>query len=73
MAQRARYQPPGARPGKRAGVRMAIKTFKAKIALDSFRSQEITVQADNAVKAKELIKLQYGNAKIVSGPHEVRR
>lgn len=52
---------------------MAKKLFKATIAIDSFRSQEIMVEADDSSKAKKLIQMQYGNAKILSGPHEVRR
>lgn len=51
---------------------MAIKTFKFKIILKSGSVQEIRVQADNSLKAKELMKLQYNDPKILNGPIEVR-
>ena len=76
MAQRARYQPPGSRAGQRAGVIMAVKTFKAIIYVGrpgSGTTQEIQVQADNIFKAKDLINMQYGNPKFYSQPVEVRR
>lgn len=50
---------------------MAVKTYKAKIKLKS-GLQEITVQADNIFKAKEMIEAQYGKGIIFSGPTESR-
>ncbi len=52
---------------------MATKLYKAKIVLKSGSIQEITVQADDPVKAKDLINMQYGNPKFFSNPQEVRR
>ena len=69
----ARCQPPGSRVGKHAGVTMALKTFTAKIFLPKGGTQEIMVQADDVFKARDIIKMQYGNPKLFSGPTEVRR
>ena len=52
---------------------MATKTYKAKIYISSYQTQEVVVQADDNVKAKKLIDLQYNKPKYVTGPQEVRR
>ena len=49
---------------------MATRTYKAKIRLKS-GIQEVTVQADNYFKAKEMLEAQYGKRSIYSGPSEV--
>ncbi len=40
-------------------------TFKARILLPGGAQQEVTVQADNQVKAKALIEAQYGRGSII--------
>lgn len=50
---------------------MTVKIWAAKIRLKS-GIQEITVQADNYFKAKEIIETQYGKGSIFSGPTEKR-
>ena len=50
---------------------MATRTFKAKIRLKS-GIQEVTVQADNYFKAKEMLEAQYGKGSIFVGPTEKR-
>ena len=52
---------------------VATKTYKAKIYISSYQTQEVVVQADDNVKAKKLIDLQYNKPKYVTGPQEVRR
>ncbi|WP_428489512.1 hypothetical protein [Rhodopila sp.] len=46
---------------------MPIHTFTAKIKLKS-GVQEVTLQADNYFKAKEMLEAQYGKGTIFSGP-----
>ena len=46
---------------------MAAKTFRAKIKL-KHGTQDITVQADDVFKAKEMIEAQYGKGCLFSGP-----
>ena len=49
---------------------MAGKTYKARIKLKS-GSQEVTVQADNYLKAREMLEALYGKGCIISGPDTV--
>jgi hypothetical protein len=51
---------------------MAAKTWKAKIKLKS-GVQEVTVQADNLLKAKDMLEAQYGKGSIIWGPAQVLR
>jgi hypothetical protein len=50
---------------------MAIKTWKITIKLKS-GTQQTTIQADTALKAKEMVEAQYGKGCILSGPTPVR-
>ncbi len=50
---------------------MATKTYKAKIKLKT-GYQDVTVQADDTFKAKEMLEMQYGKGPIFSGPALVR-
>jgi hypothetical protein len=65
------YRHVGARCGDPIGGTMATRTFKAKIRLKS-GIQEVTVQADNYFKAKEMLEAQYGKGSIFVGPTEKR-
>lgn len=47
---------------------MATKTYKARIRLSSGGGQNITVDADSAYNAKQMIEAQYGKGCILSGP-----
>ena len=51
---------------------MATKTFKAKVKLAS-GVQEVTVQADDFAKAKEMLEAQYGKGSVVSPPVQVNK
>ena len=51
---------------------MAVKTYKATIKIKSgmsWVSQEVTIQADNPVKARAMLEMQYGKGCILVGPH----
>jgi len=65
------YRHVGDRCGDAIGGTMATRTFKAKIRLKS-GIQEVTVQADNYFKAKEMLEAQYGKGSIFIGPTEKR-
>jgi len=52
---------------------MTPKTYKASIQLKNGQRQEITVQADNVPKAKQLIEMQYGKGCIKTAVVEVRK
>lgn len=49
-----------------------IKTFKAKIKLSNGQYQDVTVQADNSVKARLMLEAQYGKGTVKVGPTEAR-
>jgi len=51
---------------------MAVKTWKAVIRLKSGGVQDVRVQADNHVEAKELLEMQYGKGCVWRGPTKVR-
>lgn len=51
---------------------MAIKTYKFKIILKNGSSQEVHIKADTTFNAREILKSQYDNPKILTGPTEVR-
>lgn len=51
---------------------MATKTYKAKVKLPNGSWQDVTVQADNAYKAKGMLEALWGKGNLWGPPTEVR-
>jgi len=51
---------------------MPKKTFKARVKLGSGQ-QEVTVEADSPVKAREMLEAQYGKGSLTGTPVEVKK
>jgi hypothetical protein len=50
---------------------MSVTTWKAVIRLPNGNQQEVRVQADSQINARELIEAQYGRGNILFGVHKV--
>jgi hypothetical protein len=43
---------------------MAVKTYKAKIRINSSSTQDVTIQADSSYNAKIMLEKQYGKGSV---------